>query len=543
MKHLKSIFFIFIMINMTSCNPFNGDSELLFFKELSVQINDKGTTSSLTESNTIEWKAEGIETSEVERYEVSLGSQPGIADVVDWTDVGTSNSYQFNKSLNPSTKYYVNIRIIKSGSLNTSEIFSSTGFTTPANTVKQIDAKGHTTCALSLKGDLKCWGHNNVGQLGYDDTVNRGGSAGSIASLQNVNLGVGRTAKQISVGSGFVCALLDNNQIKCWGQNNVGQLGYDDTVNRGGSPGSMASLSYVNLGVGRTAKKVAAGAYSACAILDNNQIKCWGQNNVGQLGYDDMINRGDSAGSMSALGYVNLGSGRTALDVSSYGYTCASLDNGKLKCWGRNDYGQLGQDNTINYGSQANHMSSLQTINLGVGRTVLNFSQGIGHNCVALDNGDVKCWGYNGVGAAGSDNLFLIGTSAGDMAALQKVDLGLNFRAKKVSVGSNHSCALSVDGKIKCWGYNGYGQLGYNNTTQVGYYGSPVSSTIEVHLGLGRVAKDLAVGYAHTCAILDNDDIKCWGLNNVGQLGTDDLSYRGNTAGSMEALVKINYTP
>lgn len=155
-------------------------------------------------------------------------------------------------------------------------------------TVKAVsNSAGGSTCAIMTDGSLKCWGNNSFGQLGYDDIVDRGGNTGDVPALAAVNLGTGRTVKMISTGGRSACAVLDNGTLKCWGFNGDGQLGYDDTTSRGGTAGDMAALGTVFLGVGRTAKAVSVadsvnGSHT-CAILDNGKLKCWGFNLSGQL--------------------------------------------------------------------------------------------------------------------------------------------------------------------------------------------------------------------------------------------------------------------
>ena len=127
-----------------------------------------------------------------------------------------------------------------------------------------------------------------------------------MASLSAVNLGTGRTATAISAGHSHSCALLDNEAVKCWGQNYYGQLGIDSTTTTGYSSGGMASLSAVNLGTGRTATAIGTGYYHSCAKLDNGDLKCWGYNNYGQLGIDSTTNIGDSSGEMASLDAIDL---------------------------------------------------------------------------------------------------------------------------------------------------------------------------------------------------------------------------------------------
>ena len=123
-----------------------------------------------------------------------------------------------------------------------------------------------------------------------------------------MNLGAGKTATAISAGSGHTCALLTDGTIKCWGSNQFGQLGLGDTNDRGDEPGEMGSaLPSVNLGTGMTAKAVSAGASHTCALLSDGTVKCWGGNNVGQLGLGDKTNRGNAPGTMGdALPVVGL---------------------------------------------------------------------------------------------------------------------------------------------------------------------------------------------------------------------------------------------
>ena len=125
-------------------------------------------------------------------------------------------------------------------------------------------------------------------------------------NLPVVDLGTGRTAHSIAAGSFHTCALLDNASVKCWGANQYGQLGIDSTDHMGNSPGEMAYLTGVNLGTGRTATAIAAGELQSCAILDNASVKCWGANNYGQLGIDNTTTMGDGSGEMDLLLGIDL---------------------------------------------------------------------------------------------------------------------------------------------------------------------------------------------------------------------------------------------
>jgi len=157
-------------------------------------------------------------------------------------------------------------------------------------------------------------------------------------NLPPIDLGDGLAILLVAVG-GHVCAILDSSELKCWGDNEYGQLGVGDNQDSEPAP----DLPPVDLGQGRTAVQVGAGRYHTCAVLDDASVKCWGRNDYGQLGLGDTSDRGDAAGEMGDnLGAVSLGTDRFAIAVVAGAYhSCAVLDDGSLKCWGYNAYGQL----------------------------------------------------------------------------------------------------------------------------------------------------------------------------------------------------------
>ena len=422
------------------------------------------------------------------------------------------------------------------------------------------------TCAILSSSSVRCWGYNVSGQLGYNNTIDQGGIVGSMVALLDINLGVGRTAKAITVGQQHTCVILDDNNVKCWGANDSGQLGYSDTINRGNTAGSMAALGTVNLGTGRTAKAISAALYHTCAILDDNSVKCWGANHKGQLGYDDMVNRGATAGSMAALAPVNLGTGRTAKAISAGGNTtCAILDNNSLKCWGDNSLGQLGSGLPDNAGSTPGSMAQLAPINFGTDTyRIKSVSTGYDHVCaisslaVSLihDVDGLWCWGNGRYGALGR------GSVANASVPVRSLQLGGYKISNVVVAGKNMTCAIvSWYGygtpEVICVGFNQYGQLGYGDTTNRGdasnMYCSIVApfdcslSLTSIALGKYLSSNNLSVpfisngGGSSTCAILWNNQLQCWGWNKYGQLGYDDKLNRGENAWDMERLSNVKF--
>ena len=405
---------------------------------------------------------------------------------------------------------------------------------------RSISAGENHTCAILGDGTLKCWGRNNDGQLGLGDTTNRGDGAGEMGgSLPAVNLGTGRSAVAVSAGGSHTCAILDNGTVKCWGHNDYGQLGLGNVTWRGDNAAEMGdNLPAVDLGTGRTATAISAGYWYTCARLDNGAVKCWGYGAAGQLGQGNATNRGDEAGQMGDnLPAVNLGTGRTATAVSAgASHACALLDNATIKCWGWNGQGQLGLGTTDNRGDSAGEMGdNLPTVSLGTGRTATAISAGYFHTCALLDNATTKCWGHGGYGALGLGTTDHRGDSTGEMGDnLPIVSLGTGRTATAVSVGRYFTCALLDNATTKCWGYSGYGQLGLGTTHNRGDGAGEMGDNLPaVALGAGRTPIAVTAGDNHTCAWLDDASLKCWGLGYFGQLGSGDTSNRGDNGGEM----------
>ena len=167
-------------------------------------------------------------------------------------------------------------------------------------------------------------------------------------------------------------------------------------------------------------------------------------------------------------------------------------------CWGYNNNGRLGDGTTTT-------SSTPVAVSLPAGRTATALALGDWHSCAILDDGSAMCWGYNAFGQLGD------GTTT-DSNIPVAVNLPAGRTATALAVGGYHSCAILDDGSAMCWGYNFYGQLGDGTTT---YSSTPVA----VILPAGRTATALALGGAHSCAILDDASTMCWGYNNYGQLG------------------------
>jgi alpha-tubulin suppressor-like RCC1 family protein len=208
------------------------------------------------------------------------------------------------------------------------------------------------------------------------------------------------------------------------------------------------NLAAVDLGSGRTATAITSGHSHNCALLDDGTVKCWGQNAYGQLGQGNTATIGNQANQMGDnLSPIDLGTGRTATAITAGNFhTCAILDNATMKCWGRNNHGQLGQGSTTNLGSASGQMGDdLPPIDLGTGRTATAITAGLFHTCAILDNATMKCWGRSQYGQLVQGSNRTIGDQPGEMGDnLSPINLGTGLTALSTAAsGSNQTCVVA----------------------------------------------------------------------------------------------------
>jgi alpha-tubulin suppressor-like RCC1 family protein len=343
---------------------------------------------------------------------------------------------------------------------------------------KIASGNGHTI-GIDDNGRVWCWGNNSNGQLG-DNTITLKRTPVSI-------LGVNKTFCSISGGLKHTIGLDKNGRIWGWGYNSFGQLG-DNTVISKRTPVSI-------LGVNKTFCSISAGTYHTIGLDKNGRVWGWGYNSNGQLGDNSITSRRTP---VSILG-IN----KTFCSISAgYYYFMGIDDNGKVWCWGSNAYGQLGDNST----TQRNTPVSI----LGVNKTFCSIAGGQYHS-VGLDkNGRVWCWGYNSNGQLGDNTI----TSKRTPVSI----LGTNKTFCKITSGYGHTIGLDKNGRVWGWGYNAYGQLGDNSTTQ---RNTPVSI-----LGINKTFCSITSGYNQTIGIDDNGKVWGWGYGFNGQLGNNDFPYR-----------------
>jgi alpha-tubulin suppressor-like RCC1 family protein len=440
-------------------------------------------------------------------------------------------------------------------------------------------------CAVTNTGLVQCWGVGNNGQLGDSKNQN------SVDAVTVVGL---HDATGVATGSAFTCATTkDGQNVHCFGQNNWMQLGQGDTL----SPANaVTQLPVIKLsGI----RQVAAGGSFACAVSqDSSKVFCWGDNYYGSLGRGTRVtadapvkiptptpvtdvalgqNHGCALGpdgvvscwginSRSQLGttlYPATGIPTTLGDAGGYAHVYAGDDHtctlagNVLQCLGRGGEGQFGN------GGQSD---SLQLV--GVSDAAVSAAAGGLYTCFRIETGEVLCAGQDNYGQlgfnGGGGNILtpaavrapaLPPLDAGDEAApptgnLMPVDTvfagrmhacaivngalycwgdkdegqcGPGGQAREVpqevplpnppihaAVGANHTCAVLTDQSVRCWGQNTWGQVTGSD---------PSSSALRTPDFGGKGALELAAGDAHTCARLADETVACWGQGGYGQLG------------------------
>ncbi len=407
--------------------------------------------------------------------------------------------------------------------------------------VYRVAAGGYHNAVIFNNGTVKCWGLNSSGQLGYGDTNDRGDNPGEMGgNLPTVNLGTGLISTHIAAGNGHTVVRFSTGEVKCWGDNGSGRLGYGDAEDRGDEPGEMGdNLQPVELGTGRYAVQVAAGAAHTVVILNDGSVKCWGQNNYGQLGIESNLSIGDDPGEMvDDDSYDAILTGGPVKQVAAGLYhTVALFYSGTVKCWGNNSNGQLGYGDTEDRGDEPGEMgAALLTVDLGAGRTAEQIAAGGNFTVALLDNGALKCWGQNNYGQLGYGDTEDRGDEPGEMGnSLPIVNLGTGRYAIQVNAGLSHTLTLlNADGLVKCWGTNSNGQLGYGDMEYRGDEAGEMGNNLPlVDVGIITPLRHIAGGNYHTILVFGDGRVKCWGDNNRGQLGYGDNVYRGDGPGEM----------
>lgn len=334
------------------------------------------------------------------------------------------------------------------------------------------------SCALLARGGLQCWGRNTAGRLGDGTTINR---------LTPVDV-VGLTAnvQAVSAGEDHSCALTTAGGVFCWGYNGFGQLGDGTQTDR------WIAVDASGLAIGTTA--VDAGDNHTCALAQTGAVLCWGDNKNGQLGDGTRL---DHFAPAPVSGLTE----KIVAITSGDAHSCALAASGRVLCWGDNENGQLGNGTTSDspLPVEVAGLTGVRAINAGEH-----------HTCALTPGGAVFCWGRNLNGQVGDNS------TADRLTPTQVVGMSSDGRA--VNGGEYHTCALTTAGAALCWGFNNSGQLGD---------GTHLDRWVPVGVsGLASGVDDIRAGWFHSCALTSEGGVKCWGRNNDGRLGDGTTTNR-----------------
>ena len=368
-------------------------------------------------------------------------------------------------------------------------------------------------CAIRF-GAIFCWGSSSDGQLGRGTTPSPGQDPSSV-------FGVRLSALAIAAGGFHSCAILGDGSVNCWGLGADGQLGNGVS---GGEVRAVVPVVVTGIGPDRPVA-LAAGGYHTCALLSSGRVQCWGFNKNGQAG----------SGSPNAPAQVTtatLVSGiNNAIAITAGAFhSCALLADNTVRCWGRDDNGELGDaprvDTAVPVTARVGRtltetLNDLTAVAAGIGVGVLGLTQlGGYHTCAVKSDGTAVCWGYHRGGVLGNGTLFNDFDSVFVLFPNAVPVQTLMGSARAIAGGGYHNCVLLTNGLIQCWGNGGNGQIGNNANSSTG---SPTTTTLPP----GRLGVGLAAGGYQTCALLapsaTTNEVWCWGNNGEGQLG--DGSY------------------
>ena len=351
-----------------------------------------------------------------------------------------------------------------------------------------ISAGGDHTCGLVAGGEVQCWGDNYFGQLG-DGTTANSALPGRVVELRY-------RVSAIAAGVDHTCVLTIVGGVQCWGDNESGQLGDGTTTN------STVPVDVIGLTSGVSA--ISAGWKHTCALTSGGGVKCWGNNYSGQLG-DGTITTDppNGYGKTMPVDVIGLTSGVSAIAAGGQ-HTCALTTNGRVKCWGYNGAGQLGDGKYYDSSTPVN----VSELTSGVSA----IAAGGNNTCALTAVGGVKCWGDNMGGQLGINMQANLSDTPVDV-------VGLTSGISAIVVGFGHSCAQAISGGVRCWGDNEYGQLGDGSIKPSGYNPSPVYVVWQT-----TWINAITAGNHHTCALISGGEVMCWGDDSSGQLGNGAIT-------------------
>lgn len=311
-------------------------------------------------------------------------------------------------------------------------------------------------------------------------------SASPTPEIGSPSPGVGITGSRF--GRGFFCGVEEDGTVRCWGNNDLGELGNGTTGGQEPSPVLVKASAAINL---TSVVAVSAGGSHVCALLADSSMRCWGNNGNGQLG------NGESGGTRSLAvpvkaSIITILINLTNVKAIAAGgfHTCALLTDGTVRCWGNNFSGQLGDGTT-------GHQVQISPVPVSGITNAVAIAAGASHTCAVLADRSVRCWGSNSVGQLGDGTT--VGTHPLPVPVRGVDNTELLTNVVGLTAGQAHTCALLANGSVACWGSNSFNQLGDGTGMNSNF---PVSPS-----GLSNVSS-ISAGSGHTCALLASGSVR-----------------------------------
>lgn len=409
--------------------------------------------------------------------------------------------------------------------------------------IKSISSSEHYSCAVSNAGNAYCWGFNNSGNLGNNSysvsytpvRVVKGSAADGDYSgnyLSNIS--------SISTGYLSTCAVSNAGNVYCWGSNSTGSLGDASYVDKAYPvrvlKGAAATGDYNGNYLSNIKSVSDSGDYlggyvrTVCAVSNAGNLYCWGSNNFGQLGDGTTSDSSTTARVLkgaAAAGDYDSSYLANVKSVSAGGHVCAVTNNDNTYCWGYNSYGQLGDGTTVNSTTTVQVLKGQAVAGDYAGSYISSTSQvvtGQNHTCALTKNDNLYCWGYNSMGQLGDGSYNNTSSPVHVVkSTAESGDYSGNYLSniKTFSVDNYVTCSISNNNNIYCWGYGSY-----TGNINLGYFAKVAKEYIPENEYSGAYISDVDsfnVGYENTCIVKDGG-VYCWGNNEYGQLGNNSTT-------------------
>ena len=365
------------------------------------------------------------------------------------------------------------------------------------------------------------WGDNYLGKLG-DNTFEQY----RLLPVSVTSSGVLAGKKVLSITAGFYhsLALCSDGSVAAWGDNWLSELGDNgDAGFQSCVPVAVNSASGISTLYGKQVVAIAVGTGHSLALCSDGTVAAWGRNDFGQLGDNSTRQRATPVTVNTSPGISAL-YGKTVVAIAAGAYHSLALcSDGSVAAWGYNGYGQLGNNTTVG-ASVPVAVNTAPGVSVLSNKTVVVLAAGLYHSLALCSDGSVAAWGYNGYGQLG-DNTTVGASVAVAVNTAPGVSVLSNKTVMAIAAGGHHSLALCSDGTVAAWGYNDYGQLGNNSTAQR-HVPVAVNTTPGVSALAGKTVVAITVGLSHSLALCADGTVAAWGLNISGELGDTTTTER-----------------